>query len=541
MTGTMPRWGIGPAAGLVCALLAAGVAGQPASPAPAAEPGTRVIADWDVVPHQLVDKPFNVGVVAFHETGAQVRFRVTAAGAAEPLLTRTVQAPTFNPQSGVWEFWFTLDPAGLPAGPVEVHAEAEPLGAGHITTKLGPLPLHVKPRSAGRTASDAAVWADAKGGDDASGDGTRSKPFKTLAAAARKTRDGGTVCLMPGHYSPHALGGGLNRTFWTVITPAPGVKPEEVWIGAGRPSTERLCFRQVTLFANPPDRKYNTILCGENGRTMVWCDACTFTNRKGRWEGGGNAFGNRYEAYITGGKTVDMDNGPGARLLRGHLIEKITSDALTSARTAINVVVRDISAGKTGAHPDWHQSHTGAADKYKTCIIYNCAGFDCDSQGFFGENLRDSAFVNCVFDKRAGGYLSQYSGGMDHVLWLHLTVPNQTWLWRDDLKARNCHVLNGLFTGMGRHNGGDTTGIRIAVNHFLNPKSGMGTETTTGAGAFADPETNDFRLRADCPAVGSGIPLQCVPADIAGNPYAANRPNRGCYAGSVPATTTPER
>ncbi len=64
--------------------------------------------------------------------------------------------------------------------------------------------------------------------------------------------------------------------------------------------------------------------------------------------------------------------------------------------------------------------------------------------------------------------VSQYSGPLDHVLFLHLSLPNQNWLWRDGFQPTNCHMIDCLganpicITG----NGGGTSsspasGLRI--------------------------------------------------------------------------------
>jgi hypothetical protein len=502
---------------------------------PAGE-GTRVIAAWDVVPWRAFGEPFRAGVVAFHESGVKVQFKVTPADGAAVLLSREVLQPALNERTNVWEFWLELDPAELPTGLIHVQARAVPLGAEHLAVDLPPLPLHVLSRT--KVLENIALWVDCANGDDADGDGTKPRPFKTLAVAVRKSSDGATIHLQPGRcYSAQALGGGRNRARWTIITAAPGAEREQVEIGPGRTGTEKLCFRNVTLFADPPDRRYNTILAGENGATIVWLDNCKLYNRKGRWGGGGNAFGNRYVGYVTGGITTDMDNGPGAVLLRNHEIVRIASDALTNARTAINCRVRDIDPGTTGAHPDFHQSYVGDRTKVKTAILYNCSGVDCIAQGFFGHNLKDSAFVNCLFHKGETVMLSQYSGKLDHVLWLHLTVPNQGWLWRGaGLDARNCHVLNCIFAGMSRHQGADAGGLTMDCNHYMDPKRAMGTGTTTGDPHFVDADRRDFRLRVASPAADGGRPLQCVPADIEGKPYGQGGRPRGCYSPAAGGT-----
>lgn len=504
----------------------------PAAPEkPKAAKGTPVIAAWDVVPYQVIDKPFTVGVVAFHETGCEVEFSYFVGQAPAPevppqKVSYRAQTPKFNERTGVWEFQTTIDPTGLPDGPVDVWAAAEPLGEKQETV-IGTVTLYAN--AGGTLKFNPPVWADCDKGDDETGEGTQEKPFKTIKAALARAGDGGTVYLKAGKgYSAQALGGGKKRDYWTTITAAPGVARDDVEIGPGRPGTDKLLFKGVTLYADPPKRGYNTILAGENGDTIVWVDDCKMYNKKGRWGGGGNAFGNRYVGYVTGGITTEMDNGPGAVLLRNHKIIKITSDALTSARTAINVEVRDINPGTTGAHPDWHQSYTGGKDNYKTCIIYNCSGFDCLSQGFFGHNLKDSAFVNCIFHRPPGIGYSQYSGHMDHVLWVHCTVPTQTWLWRGTLRGTNCYVLNSIFADMKEAQGGDASGFVIDGNHFIRGKP-MGDHATTGDPMFVEPEKLDFHVRAASTAARSGTPLQCVPADIDGKPRDAEHPTRGCY------------
>lgn len=497
--------------------------------------GTAAIAAWDVVPYQVIDTPFTVGVVAFHETGCRVDFAVvqppTETGASDGAVTQRehVKQATLNERTGVWEYHINIDPTGLEDGPFAVLATAVPMGEGCASSPLAPLPLLANAN--GSLNPEKPVWADCDQGDDETGDGSEARPLKTIRQALENADDGGTVYLKAGkNYSSNRLGGGKTRTYWTTIAAAPGVKREDVEIGPGRPGCEKLRFKSVTLYSDPPNRKYNTILSGENGSTIVWLDDCRMYNRKGRWDGGGVVFGNRYVAYVTGGITTEMDNGPGALLLRNHKIHKITSDALTSARTAINCEVRDIDRGPTDAHPDWHQSYTGGGDKYKTCILYNCSGVNCISQGFFGHNLKDSAFVNCIFHRPPGIGYSQYSGHMDHVLWLHCTVPTQTWLWRGSLHGNDCYVQNGIFIDMHETQGGDTFGFSISHNHFIKQEKTMGTETTVGDPQFVAPEKLDFHVRPTSPAAYSAKPLQCVPADMDGKPRDPKRPTRGCYA-----------
>lgn len=489
------------------------------------ESGTIPIAAWDVVPWQVIDKPFDAGVVAFHEVSVQVDFSIVASG--KVIQTLKVDMPTLNKRTNVWEFVLPIDPAKIPDGPFEVKAICHPGGQGNRDVELVPLTLYAN--SHGSLGPFTTVHVDAEKGDDAN-DGSLAKPFQSLIKAVGAAGDGGTVLLAKGEYSPDIIRKGLNRQYWTTITAAPGVKVDDVMISAGRPSTDKLKFQAVTLFADRAEGKYSTILAGENGKTQVWVDQCVMLNKQGRWKGNVDVFGNRYGSYITGGLSTQLNNGPGARLMRDHRIEHITSDAFTSVGVAINCTVIDIDRGPTEAHPDFHQSHVGSSDQFNTNrILYNVRGIDCIAQGFFGLNLKDSAFVNCLYDKIPGNPLrSQYSGKLDHVLFLHITLPNQVWLWRSNLTTRNCYMLNSVISTIGAMQGADLSGMTMDHTHVIGKNTiDNGTQMTGGDPIFVNADQNNFTFPTASPAAGNAPKLQTVPADMDGNQRTGDKVDRG--------------
>ncbi|RMD74079.1 MAG: hypothetical protein D6820_17465, partial [Lentisphaerae bacterium] len=159
------------------------------------EPGgpTAPIAAWNVVPWQRIHAPFNAGVVAFHETGCRVKFTVLRDG--KTLQTHLAENPQRNSRVNTWEFFLTLDPKQLGAGPIEIQAQAIPLGQGMQTRELPPLQLYMDPEK--QLVPTSTLWVDAQQGDDTTGNGTREAPFKTIRAAFRSGRllDGGTIYL----------------------------------------------------------------------------------------------------------------------------------------------------------------------------------------------------------------------------------------------------------------------------------------------------------------------------------------------------------
>jgi hypothetical protein len=510
---------------MVAAALAAAVVLVGAATAWAARP----VARWDVVPDQVMNKVFCVGVCAFHADGVKVEFRVGGT------LVATINNPTYNPQTNVWEFWFPLNPADYADGPLAITARAIALDAAGTTYDLPSLNLYANSR--GSLTGNTVKWADAVNGSD-SNPGTEALPYQTLAKAVQNTPSGGTVNLKAGTYSSQSLGGGSSRPYWTTIQAAPDLGWNDVEVTPGRPGTQRLRWKDLTLSIDTT-ASYATILSGENGSHSVWIDNVKAYNKQGRWGGGAITFGNRYVAYVTGGLTTEMSNGPGASIIRNHTMTRITSDAWTGGeKLVVNSSVTDIDPGTTGAHPDFHQSYCVAPDWVENVILYNVRGYECISQGLFGSRLRNAAFVNVLMEKVNTVMYSQYSGPMENVLFLHMDIISQSWLWRgtgtNAYTATEVSSLNNVFHTMGLAEDATAAGLTIDRNHFVGT-TGMGDNRTTGDARFVDAASNNYRLAADSPAWGTARALQCVPADIDGNPFGASR-NRGCYAQSIPAT-----
>lgn len=483
--------------------------------------GARPVARWDVIPHQRIEGVFKAGVVAFHEDGVKVVFDVAGK-------KFTAENPKLNDRTGVWEYYVPINAAKLPDGPFVVRATAITLGAKPESFELAELPLFA---DSGKT------------------QGSRAEvtigPDESLAQAIQKAGDGGTVYLKKGVYSLSKLGK-KDRRFWTTLTTAPGVKREEVEFSAGRPGADKLRFKGVSLFCDA-EGKYASIIAGENGSTWCWLDDCRLFNKKGRWACNAQVLGNRMRAYVTGGETFDMANGPGATLQRGHYVHHISSDVWTGSDClVVNCRSDDVNPGKTGAHPDFHQSHARAPHWVHDVILYNVSGYDCRCQGLFGIRLRDSAFVNVSFKCDCLMY-SQYSDDMENVIFAHLTIVDQTWLWREakgpkgTFNPKDVRVFNSVFRQMGGFAalaGGDgSAGLKVYRNAFYGKdRKGRnigeyGTDTIRAERPFADEANHTYALTKGSPALKHGIHLQCVPADINGKPYGAGPRACGAYAG----------
>lgn len=501
-------------------LLAAALA-LAAAPALAARP----VARWDVVPDQRVSGTFLAGVCAFHEDGVRVAFSI------DGKFVRVANEPRKNPRTGVWEYVFPLDTSKLPDGPVTLGARARSGGEKPETFDLPPLTLYAN--NGGSLAVADTLWVDSARGDDAAA-GTEAAPLRTIAAAMKRVPVGGTVLLKAGEHSLAGVKGGSDRPYWTTIAAAPGVARDAVQIAGGRPGTQRLRFRGVSLYCDVRG-SYASILDGENGKHAVWLDDCKCYNRQGRWAANANVFGNRYVGYVTGGLTTELSNGPAAELIRGHEVRKIASDVWTgSEKLVVNCTASDVDGGATGAHPDFHQSHAKPPDWVHDVILYNVTGYNCKCQGLFGLRLRDSAFVNVVFERtKESDFYTQYSGPMENVLFAHVTLVNQTWLWRDNYEPVDVRVLNCCVPSMGTFktttpfDGSGAHGLLVSHCFFYGGKSApFGLDARTGDPLFADSAASDYSLRPGSPALAGFRPLACVPADFRGVPFRAAPPKR---------------
>lgn len=492
--------------------------------------GSYPVARWDVVPDQLISSSFKAGVVAFHRNGVKVEFRVNGS------LVSTAANPTYNDRTGVWEHWFTLNPANYSDGPLTIDARAIPLSGGSPHYDLPSLTLYAN--AGGTLGSTVVKWVDAANGND-SNPGTQSQPYKTLVKAIKNTPAGGTINLKAGSYNPHDANAGTNRSYWTTIQPAPGVSRDQVEIiqsggAAMRPGTNRLRWKNVTLASNKTGGEGASayILMGVNiqPRHLVWLDDCKAWNKLGQFSAETNVF-NMYTSYLTGGVGMNLWNAPGGTLIRNYTVENITSDVWTGTnKLVVNCEAINVNRGGTEAHPDFYQSHTANDTARNSVILYNVSGVDIEAQGIFGHNVKDSAFVNVLFHRAPNlDYKSQLTKVWENVLFFHIDIINQTWLWRDsNFAPENVFVVNSIFESMEEYNGADASDVSMEYNHFIGGAT-FGTNTTTGSAQFVNYNARNFHLQSGSPARGSGVFLQCVPADINGVPHGTPR-NRGAFA-----------
>ena len=381
----------------------------------------RPVAAWDVVPHQRVDGTFTAGVVAFHDKAVKVEFTINGRKFGKP-----VDAPTLNPRTGVEEFVLSF-PAGKlceKLGDREYTLGAKVFVEGDKSYELPALTIYANAK--GTLGSKRIIWADSENGNEfAAGDQT--SPVKTLARAIKMAGDGGTVYLKGGTYNLRSLGGGIDRKYWTLITPAPGVERSSIKLMSGRPGTDKLHLKNLNLYCNIDAEEYGSIFMGEGGKTAAWFDNCNFTNLKGRHTGEAYPIGNKLVAYITGGATYEMTTGPAAVIMRAHTVKSVAKNPVPgSSSLIVNCTIDDVKPLDSASSVEALTSIAQYPDWSGDLIVYGLKSSGIACRVFSFRRLKDSAFVNVSFDVvTPEGVYSSIADETENVLFENFSLPGQ--------------------------------------------------------------------------------------------------------------------
>ena len=391
----------------------------------------RPVAHWDVVPYQFVKEPFTAGVVAFYDKPFKVEFTVNGrkAGVAEKA--------SVNDRTKVEEYWFTLDPAKI--NPEKLKENRLRLGA-KVVAEDGT--SHALPEIVlywdlnNSLGSKKTIWLDQKDGNDYS-DGTKERPVKTMRQAAKLAGDGGTIYLMkPGKYTAERIGGIKVRKYWMTIMPAPGLTRNDIKIKGGRTGCDKLHFKDVQIYSDVANGTAYA-LGGIDENSSCWIENCIVRDKGGRSAGRSYTFGNKLIGYVTGGETTEMGDGPRGRLMRNHVIKKISGDTfLGSNFLAVNCQVSDVDSTGVMEEPAFHRSQGIQGAWTHDVVIANVTASECACNGLIGLKLRDSVFSNVTLGTTgpAKRYVSRYAWEMENVWFDRVKVAGQEWEW---FKATN--------------------------------------------------------------------------------------------------------
>lgn len=484
-----------------------------------------VIAGWNVVPYQRFTGEFKVGVVAFHETGVNVYFRV---GNGSRIL---VEAPTYNARTDTWEYCITIDAHKFSDGKVEINARAVPDSGDDRAKTLPTLTLYAN--QAGTLGSSNEITISP--GDD-------------IQAAFRAAGDGGRVLLEAGDYelSTNTIGN-MNYQYWTTIEPADGVDRDDVNIltasdesgsASGWFVQNRIKLHNLQLWQDRDSDSTYSIIIRDNTGNHIWVDQCELYDERGN-DASAQAvlMQNGSQLYLTNSYIHDVANGGSGIYNREIRYENIGSDIFRaeSDLVAVNIDIDTIDPF-SGAHPDIVQFYNpnGVVDNI---IFYNMSATSTDAQGFFGtdDGATNVAFVNILIEKTSDSDLMSQLWEMSHVLLWHITTIDHKILL-DANTLSGFSIRNNSFYSLSAGDTNEISGSIIQNNHFRvkiwdQYEGFLGTNFTFGDPGYRSESSGDYRPGAYSPLSGEGAILECVPADINGDAWSDGSPSLGAFNG----------
>ncbi len=342
------------------------------------------IARWDVVPFDRIPDPWKPGVLAFHQDGiSKVEFTVSGQSWSgdTPIV---VTAPTFNAQTGVYDFHPTITHSQFSGnGVITIEAKVYPNNAfGQDRVKgtdgggvgLDQLSFVVDADNALR---QTVAYVSPTGNDGTAVIGDRALPYLNphTAIAAINTADGdcdgAIVYLEAGTY---AIGDGpvvTTTNEWLTFTAAPSVERSAVHIDNVEtsnvlPVTSLVKIKNVSV-------KGDERLSVFGVDRSVWIDHCILD--------GDDRFGNVHPLkvlntsdalYGTDCETFNCKNGWfDAELLRGCNAHALNNDGIRDCYCVVNCRVEDTDPGGTGNHCDGFQISDGTGLTPHNVIWYN--------------------------------------------------------------------------------------------------------------------------------------------------------------------------
>ncbi len=507
------------------------------------ETDAKAIAHWDIAPHQTFSDTLRVGVVAFHINGID-RVEFSANGGNWV----AVKEMTHNPDTDVYEYWITLHASDFKDGPVELRTIAYPKSG--QPRLLEPLPLNANGH---KTLPEIARYVSPKGNDSA-GDGTKEKPFATIAKAAsivqsaspNKSADGGIIYLLPGEHRCEEVQQKLiTKNRYLHICAAPGVAQYEVRLigNSFNLKTDFLYLSGVTI--------RTAVFSGK----ALWCDQCDFF---------GYGIGNGYAAwkfdgwthggigYMTNCTVENCQQGliNGKGIERNVHIKNISAHALDGSPLVVNCTVDYLIDANKDPHDHIYQ-FMGMNEVIDNIILYGVqvthmeGGSIVCSKGKLKENI---AFVNVSsdFHSSTGGWAWWGRTPTNHLLFWNCTFNESLGLNFDaEMGMRNISVVGCVFRKANKNEGetgkdikAETTqftippgevekarkggndydpNISFQHNHFVDSKWAPGKDATTGDPKFVNVNAADFRPAENSPLRGR-LAQPLVPVDIMNNP-----------------------
>ncbi|NLF29654.1 MAG: hypothetical protein GX591_02060 [Planctomycetes bacterium] len=375
----------------------------------------QAIARWDVVPRQIIDRDFAVGVVAFHHEGiARVEFLCEG---------NQVEATemTLNPRTGVTEYTAVLDVSAFDNGTsgdgaVKLYARVIPASGYERLISLD-LFCNVDGTLFGGDVGRI-IYVDGTGGDDSRSLAEAQNPatpVRTLVTAMNRAAglapDGnyggnGVIIevLTPGFY-PFNRPSSNYAASWITVRPAAGLTRQDVVIGAAGNETEwpSLNFKAPVKFENITfDLSYLSSMSSH------WAENCLYTDAYGAWHAGGGGTWDAETRTLTAGKLLSgYDHA--YRAARGQNYLRIRGgDGVTpgiyeiASKVGDDAIVLVESCSPVDGSVSWGRGHDILRTD-NTAYAINCDFID------MGSGPSKYALVRgCLADTMSGDFMQEW-------------------------------------------------------------------------------------------------------------------------------------
>lgn len=497
----------------------------------------KAIARWNMVPWQTFTGEFNVGVVAFHINGiGAVSFSVNGGAWVE------VTEMTLNPESGTYEYWIRVNAADYADGLVEIRAVAFPVNgmarvlAGEMTSATardGEYAMHLYSNASGGLDAPT-VWVCSTSGDDATGQGTESEPYRTIMRAARAIAtsngglaDGGTIYLKRGNHSWGDYSYSLLTSAdarWLTVTAAPGLSRSHVrinsvasynWENGIRVGRQRIFNVSIHHPAS---------ISSGHPNAAVWIDNCTIFGPGPVSNGAYSDYKPINESKFSRGVFVTdtqiYDTYRPSRnwhYARNVTLDRIGLDGFFNPSMLVNCQIRNLGVYPTGGHRDAVQFYQSR----ENTIIFGLRATDnivaqpLFSRGTAGNRaMNNTALVNMIFHlpDDTTFHRSQWQQEGDHLLIWNSVFLNLPMLFRDDADSSgalpttltNVSIAGSVFEKL-MYSVSNTpiSTYRVSSNHYIDATSfgaiAPGQDVSIGDPRFRSPTLGDLRPALDSP------------------------------------------
>ncbi len=481
----------------------------------------KAIARFFSVNKRTLYEEIAIGVIAYHINGIdRVEFAV------EGGKWETVTQPSTNPDTGIKnEYWVKVNPDDFPDGPpdgvslatkegYEIRAIAYPKNAGEPRL----LSLYFSTNAKG-TLPETKVWVDVNG-DDSSGDGTASKPVRTIARAAQLAQetqgsvDGATAYLNPGTYDfgpPKSGVAPINKRRWFTISAAPGVDRSQAILQQGSDDTglkiRLVKLENLTLTsplktkkqASPAPLKESSIyLEGVRAKGPDQQKEASF------WFG--SDWTGRFAVNTETSDAKYCIGATGATLIAFCYCHEIGSDVFNNVGTLVNNLVINIQK-LVGAVPPWHpdsiQYGINSFGDANAIAQGNTVLNGDDAQGPFvklsdSKNpLENIVYANNVFETGVSGKVEPAK--LNHILFINNSIDKSSLIWRNPKEDSENVMYHGNISNFKVYPA--TVSVDEAWfkwNHFLGSET-YGDYFTTGDPGYIDPANDNYGLLPTSP------------------------------------------